>query len=186
MKKWHKVILSIITMLYVIPLISFIWPQIFYYGLGELNDWLATIDIPIINWAIVIQVMGYILLIGLGIVLCLIIFAPVTRLEVVLVDTKDGRLELSKQSLVSYVKLIATEMDLSVNRIKINPTRTQLKIKLHAVAYQADNLKPSVEQQRQAITDKVKTYLGDENLGVKVKLLFDQRPVEKRKKSRVV
>lgn len=186
MKIWQKVLLSILTILYVIPLINFIWPQIFYYSLGEFNSWLAAINIPQINWLLVIEIFGYGLLIGLGVILCVILFAPVTRLEVILVDTKDGRLELSKQSLTSYVELVAREMGLSVSRVKVKPTRSHVKVTLHAVTHQTDNLKPNIEQMRQEITRKVGTYIGAENMHVSTKLLFDQRPAEKRKKARVV
>lgn len=186
MKKWQKIVLSILTIFYAVPLVNFIWPHEFHHALRSTNGWLKSINITPINWHMVIIVFSTILLIGLGLILCLLLFAPVTRLEVILVDTKNGRLELSKQSLASYTTFVAVEHGLKDVRVKVKPTRKQVTLIIHAATSKTSNLQPEIERLRQQITQRVSTFIGDDQMSVNTKLLFDHKPAETRKKARVV
>ncbi|CAH0419235.1 alkaline shock response membrane anchor protein AmaP [Periweissella ghanensis] len=186
MKKWQKFILSILLIFYAIPLAEFVWPIEFRNVLQTINQFLPRLHIPKINWSSVSFNGGLVLLGILLIIWLVILFAPITRLEVILHKDAHGELELSNKSIASYAQLAALDAGLLDPKIKIKATKHKVKLVIRATTNQANQLKPDLEASTAKINQQITDFIGDSQVHIHTKLLVDQKQAATTKRPRVV
>lgn len=186
MKKWQKFILSILLIFYAIPLAEFVWPVEFRQVLQSINRFLMWLHIPKIDWSTVSFNGGLVLLGILLIIWLVILFAPITRLEVVLHKDAQGELELSNKSIASYAELATLDTGLLDPKVKVKSTKHQVKLVIRATTNQSQQLKPDLEANTAKINQQITEFIGDSQVKIHTKLLVDQKQSTTTKRPRVV
>lgn len=185
-KKWQKFILSILLILYAIPLAEFVWPVEFYRVLQSINDFLAKIHVPKIPWLTVSFNTGIVLLGLLLIIWLVVLFAPIARLELILRSDKDGQLELSNKSIASYTELAVIKAGLFNPRVKVKSTRNHVKIAVRAATEGNQLLKPQLTAVTDRLNHQITNFIGDDAFKVHTKILIDQQQKHEKTRPRVV
>lgn len=185
MKKWQKCVLVVSSLFYLIGLTFLIWPSILdklYRLLDKIN-----LNVKHFDTQSIIYYYALSLLILTLVIILIILFFPTQRPDVLLVNSKNGRLALSNDGVTSFVKTQLSGEGLSNIKVTFKNTKRGKKFLIVAdTAYKKHKINelPRIER---VLIDKLTTLLsGVDDTSIKINIQINQLPGSKNKVSRVV
>ncbi|AEJ24107.1 alkaline shock response membrane anchor protein AmaP [Weissella koreensis] len=154
MKKWKKILMAIVTILYIFPFISMIKPHESKMIGNQINAWLIQNNINNFTVETIIEIYLIICVVFLIIMLFTIIFWPSAKNNVVLTNQKSGKLALDNRGISSFINQRFKDENLENINIKIKNQVHSIKIKVSAESkYQQDKVQKIIRLQDQINKD---------------------------------
>lgn len=154
MKKWKKILMTIVTILYIFPFIAMLWPHESQLMGNYINKWLIQSNINNFTAETIVKIYLIICVVFLIFLLFIIILWPAAKNNVILVNQKSGKLSLDNRGIISYINKKFKDENLENINIKIKNQAHSLKIKVHAESkYQEDKLQKIIQLQDQVNKD---------------------------------
>lgn len=129
MKKWKKILMAIVTILYIFPFISMIKPHESKMIGNQINAWLIQNNINNFTVETIIEIYLIICVVFLIIMLFTIIFWPSAKNNVVLTNQKSGKLALDNRGISSFINQRFKDENLENINIKIKTKFIQLRLR---------------------------------------------------------
>lgn len=153
---------------------------------NSVNDGLTKVNIEPIHWFTVSYWLGVVVLIICLLAIIYVILIPRYRHNVILYQDKQGELNLSEQSIVSYVNTILASHGISDPNVKVRTTKNKLKVQAVGYTSHREQLEKYFAPITAELDTKLKALIGIDSLKVNSKLTVHQRDRKKIKSARVV
>ena len=184
MKKSQKFVLSIFSLGYLVGLCLLIWPKI----IDEVFKFLAEFNIHLdFKSDLFIYYYGLVLLALTVLVFLLILIWPVELPDILLKQTKEGRLALSNHGINQFIQTKLSGEDLSNIKVRLKNTRRQRKFYIVADSVYKQATIKELPRISYDLTKSLNDLLaGINRIPIKVDIKVNQKSNSKRKVTRVI
>ena len=184
MKKSQKIVLSIFSLGYLVGLCLLIWPKI----VDEVFKFLAEFNIHLdFKSDLFIYYYGLVLLALTVLVFLLILIWPVELPDILLKQTKEGRLALSNHGINQFIQTKLSGEDLSNIKVRLKNTRRQRKFYIVADSVYKQATVEELPRISYDLTKSLSDLLaGINRIPIKVDIKVNQKSNSKRKVTRVI
>lgn len=184
MKKSKKIILSIVSLGYLIGLSLLIWPEIIEKITKMLEHFNVSTNFQSNDF---IFYYGIVLLLLTVFIFLLILLWPAQLPDIPLKQTKEGRLALSNQGISQFIKTKLSSEDLSNIKVTLKNTRRQRKIHIVADSVYQQSTVGQLPRITSELTENLNDLLaGSSHIPIKVDIKVSKKSNSKRKVTRVV
>lgn len=186
MRIWHKLIILVLTLLYVLPFLVIIWRPESRSVIHQLNVGLKQIGLNNVSVADIAYYYAIILALLLGIVIIMILFWPIKKDDVILISDKTGSLKLDNRGITSFVSRSLSGAGLADIDVRIKNRRKKINLVVRARTPYRQAMLASLGTIRMQLEQDLQTLLRDTGVTrIETKLIIDQAKQSK-KRTRVV
>ncbi|WP_220739721.1 alkaline shock response membrane anchor protein AmaP [Leuconostoc miyukkimchii] len=184
MQKSQKIVLSMISLGYLFGLCLLIWPRI----IVAIFMFLQRFNINVtIKSEIFIYYYGIALLVVTAFILLLILLRPTQLPDILLKQSKEGKLALSNYGIKQFIKTQLSGEDLSNIQVKIKNTRRKREFYISADAVYQRATVADLPRITKNLTTKLTDLLaGVSDIPIKVDIQVNQQSNARRKVTRVI
>lgn len=184
MKKWQKISLSFLTIIYLIGLSVMLWPQLVTKTLAMLRRINLNASF---NSHQFIEYYGLTLLGITVLILITLLLMPGQKKDVTLIESKSGRLALGNEGITHFIQTQLSGEGLNNIRVKIKNTRHTKKFYIIADAVYRNHVITDLPRLKTELVSKLENLLaGTDNAPISVDIKVNQASNGKNKSNRVI
>lgn len=184
MNKWHKWLLVIILVIYLISISTIIWPDI----LTKLLELLDYINLHIsLRETTLLRYISLSIITLTSVILIFVIALPTQQQSVVLIKSAHGRLSLGNEGISSFIKTNLSGQGLSNIRVKIKNTKYTKRFDITADSEYKKPIVSDLPRIEKNLTESLSNLLSGVNESpIQLNIKINQANKHKHQASRVV
>ncbi|GAK31189.1 hypothetical protein WOSG25_080210 [Weissella oryzae SG25] len=186
MRIWHKLVILVLTLLYVLPFLVIIWRPESRIVIHQLNIGLKKIGLNNLSVANIAYYYAIVLALLLVIGAIIILFWPTKKDDVTLIRDKTGSLTLDNRGITGFVKRSLSGSGLTDIDVKIKNHRRKVNLIVRAKTPYQQAMLANLGTIKMQLEDGLQALLKDTGVArIETKLIVDQANQSK-KRTRVV